>query len=217
MATICGIDEAGRGPVIGPLVITGVLIDEEDEKKLRSIGVKDSKKLSALQRERMFDKITEAAKEIKTIITLPKEIDEAVESEHMNLNWLEAEHMITILNGLKPDKAFIDCPSNNIIAFQNYLKIKLNKKIELHLAHKADELYPVVSAASIIAKVTRDSEIVKIKEKIGEEFGSGYPSDPSTKRFIEKNYERYPDIFRKSWETYKALARGKKQKKLGEY
>ena len=217
MATICGIDEAGRGPVIGPLVITGVLIDEKDEKKLLSIGVKDSKKLSALQRERMFDGITEAAKDIKTIITSPKEIDEAVESEHMNLNWLEAEHMITILNELKPDKAVIDCPSNNIIAFKNYLKVKLKKKIELRLAHKADELYPVVSAASIIPKVTRDKEIVKIKERIGEEFGSGYPSDPATKRFIEKNYTKYPDIFRKSWETYRALADGKKQKKLGEY
>ncbi|HLC46978.1 MAG TPA: ribonuclease HII [Candidatus Nanoarchaeia archaeon] len=217
MAILCGIDEAGRGPVIGPLVIAGVAISEEKAAALVSIGVKDSKMLSPKQRERMFDQIYEIADKIEVHIIQPEEIDSAVESQNMNLNWLEADYTIKILNAILPDKAFIDCPSNNIMAYQNYLVAKLKKHIEMKVAHKADQTYPVASAASIIAKVTRDREIEILKQQIGEDFGSGYPSDPFTKAFIVKNHKKYPHLFRKSWETYKAVAGLQKQKRLGEY
>lgn len=217
MVLIAGIEEAGRGPVIGPMVMAGILIEKEDEAKLKAIGVKDSKKLTPKQREDLFDRIKEIAKKIKIIIIEPAVIDVSVEAEEHNLNWLEADKTIEILNSLGADIAFIDCPSNNTQAYSNYIRTKLKVKTELHAEHKADERYVVVGASSIIAKVTRDREIEKMKKKIGEDFGSGYPSDPVTKKFIEDNWEKYPKIFRHSWETYKGLSKFKGQSRLGEF
>ncbi|MBI4150329.1 ribonuclease HII [Candidatus Woesearchaeota archaeon] len=214
---ICGIDEAGRGPMIGPLVIAATLIDDKDEKKLIALHVKDSKQLSPKQRESMFDDIKKTVKAYRIVPVSPQEIDEAVESEETNLNWLEADHTVALINELKPDKAILDCPSPNIKAYTTYVKKKLTIKCEIVAEHKADEKYPIVSAASILAKVTRDREIEAIKKRIGQEIGSGYPADPNTKAFVEKNYQKYPEIFRKSWESYKALIRKKGQKRLGEF
>jgi len=212
---ILGIDEAGRGPVIGPLVMAGVIIKPEQEDNLRNMGVKDSKDLSELQRERMFDEIKDNY-EHKIIIIPPTEVDEAVLSEKSNLNWLEADHSIEIINSLNPDKAILDCPSTNIQAFTDYVKNKVKSKTEILAEHKADSIYPVVSAASILAKVTRDREIEKLKEKIKINFGSGYPSDPRTQQFLKEHFKDY-DFFRKSWASYQKIAKDKGQSKLGEF
>ncbi len=217
MAVILGIDEAGRGPVIGPMVIAGVSMGEKDIGKLKKLGVKDSKLLSPKQREDMFDKIISTAKKYKAIIIQPEEIDSALRSESLNLNWLEAIKSTEIINFLNPEKAIIDCPSNNITAYKNFLKKYLKNKTELIVEHKADFKYAVVSAASIIAKVTRDNEIKKIQKKIKEPIGSGYPSDPITITFLEKNYNNYPEIFRKEWASWKKLNKKKKQKNLKDF
>jgi len=218
MVLVLGIDEAGRGPVIGPMVIAGVSIDEKDIDKLKRLGVKDSKLLSPKQREDMFDKIINIVKKYKSIITQPEEIDSALRSESLNLNWLEAIKSAEIINFLKPEKAIIDCPSNNITAYKDFLKKHLkDKKTELVLEHKADFKYPIVSAASIIAKVTRDNEIKKIQKKIREPIGSGYPSDPVTINFLKKNYNNYQGIFRKEWASWKKLNKKKKQKSLKDF
>lgn len=218
MAIISGIDEAGRGPVIGPLVIAGVSIGEKDLNKLKKFGVRDSKMLSPRQRENLFDKILATVKKYKVIIIPPKEIDSALRSKSLNLNWLEAIKSAEIINFLKPKKAIIDCPSSNITAYKNFLKKHLkNKKTELVLEHKADIKYIIVSAASIIAKVTRDKEIKKIQKRIKEPIGSGYPSDPVTITFLEKNYNNYPEIFRKEWASWKNINKKKKQKSLKDF
>ena len=214
MAIVLGIDEAGRGPVIGPLVIAGVSINEKDLDKLKKLGVKDSKLLSPRQRENLFDKIIVAAKNHKIIIIPPKEIDSALKSESLNLNWLEAIKSAEIIDFLKPEKAIVDCPSNNIINYKNFLKEHLKNKTELIVEHKADFKYAVVSAASIIAKVTRDKEIKEIQKKIKEPIGSGYPSDPVTINFLKKNHNSYPGIFRKEWASWKNINKKKKQKSL---
>ncbi len=214
---ILGIDEAGRGPMIGPLVLAATVIDAKDEKKLIEMRVKDSKLLLPRQREELFDQIKEAVAAYRIVAVSPQEIDAAVESEETNLNWLEADHSAALINELKPDKAILDCPSPNIKAYTAYVKKRLTVKCEIVAEHKADENYPIVSAASILAKVTRDREIAAIKKRIGQEIGSGYPADPITKAFVEKHYQRYPDIFRKSWAPYKALLRKKGQKRLGEF
>ena len=226
---ILGIDEAGRGPVMGPLVICGILIEDEDEKKLKAINVKDSKLLTPDQREAMFERIVEIAKYKLVLVIEPNEIDDAVNRKNnLNLNWLEAVKTAQIVNDicdfdkkLTPDKIIVDCPSTNVLAYASYLSKRIhNKKIRIVAEHKADLKYPVVSAASIIAKVTRDREIEKLKQEIGMDFGSGYPSDPYTKEFLKKNYNRFPNLFRKSWSTYKIAAgtkQAKTQKKLGEF
>lgn len=202
---ICGLDEAGKGPLIGPMVICGFMIDEKDVEKLKEIGAKDSKKLTPKQRERMFEPLKEAALRYELGFLTPEEIDEAVESDNTNLNWLEATRTAMILNKLNPDKAIIDCPSPNIKAYKDFLLTCLNnKKMELQLEHNAERFLPV-AAASIIAKVTRDREIEKLKVKYGD-FGSGYPADPKTKAFAKENCTKHPEIFRKSWATYKNMA-----------
>lgn len=218
MVLLCGVEEAGRGPVIGPLVMCGVLIDEKDEDKLRAIGAKDSKLLTPRTREILFDQIKNMVKDYKIIITQPAEIDKVLLSKDSNLNWLEADISAKLINALMPDKAVLDCPSPNIRAYKEYVRKQLDdKKIKIIAEHKADVKYPVVSAASILAKVTRDREIEKLKKKIGMNFGSGYPSDAITKGFLKKHYKDFPNIFRKTWASYKKVAGDKKQKNLGEF
>ena len=217
MTSIAGIDEAGRGPVIGPLVMAGVKLRKEAEQRLINIGVKDSKLLTHGQRESLFVKILDIVDSYKILIISPKEIDKTLKSDTTNLNWLEADYSAKIINELNPDEAILDCPSNNIEAYVNYLKGKVKTKTEILAEHKADMNYPVVSAASILAKVTRDREIEKIKEKTGKNIGSGYPSDPITQTFLRQNYDKYPDIFRKGWASYKKMVEKKKQKSLGDF
>ena len=219
MVLVCGIEEAGRGPVIGPLVVCGVLIKEGDEAKLKTIGVKDSKLLTPKQRTQLFSKILKIAKDYKLLIAPAQEVDAALGSDHMNLNKLEAQKMAEAINALKPDKSIIDCPSNNIPQFVTYLMTHLKDKDldKIVAEHKADVKYLIVAAASILAKVTRDREIEKIKEKIGINFGSGYTSDKRTVEFLKKYWDKYPSIFRKEWISYKKVVKAKGQRELVEY
>ena len=211
---VLGIDEAGRGPVIGPLIIGGVMIEEGEEFKID--GVKDSKLLTHKKRLELDRKI-KANSEFMIIDILPDEIDRALLSNHLNLNWLEAHKQAKIINELKPDKAIIDCPSPNCRKFESYLRNLLtNKKIELVVEHKADIKYPTCSAASIIAKVRREEEMNKIKEKYGLT-GPGYPANPTTKIFIKENWEKHPEIFRKTWVTFKNHEKMKNQKSLEDF
>ncbi len=206
------------GPVIGPLIMCGVLIKEEDEIKLKRLKVRDSKLLTSRQRETLFDKIKKVIKSYRIIAVEPEEIDSALKSDSLNLNWLEAEKSAEIINFLKPDKVIIDSPSNNVVKYKNYVKKRLfDKKIELMVEHKADVKYPVVSAASILAKVIRDREIEKIKKIVNVDFGSGYSSDPVTKKFVEENFDKYPGIFRESWMTHKIAKEMKNQKRLTDF
>lgn len=212
---VLGMDEAGRGPVIGPMVMAGVVMEERDIHLLEEMGVKDSKKIAPAKREFLFDKIKEVAKDYVILKVSPEEIDEALASETMNLNWLEAVTSVKIINQMKPERAIVDCPSNNIEAYTEYMRSRLDdKSVELVVEHKADDTYVISGAASILAKVTRDREIEKLKAKYGD-FGSGYPSDPKTKAFIEGNYQL--PIFRRSWGTWKKVAEKQNQRALGDF
>jgi ribonuclease HII len=214
MVKVLGIDEAGRGPVIGVLVIAGVMIENGKESQLGD--VKDSKLISQKNRlilDRHLKKITKH----EILVVEPEIIDAAVLSGELNLNWLEAHKQAEIINKLKPDKVIIDCPSINCKKYSEYLKNLIkNKEIELIVEHKADEKYPVCSAASILAKVEREKQMGDIKRKYGNT-GSGYPADPYTKEFIKKNWKKHPEIFRKSWSTYKKFAQKESQKTLPDY
>ena len=153
---IAGVEEAGRGPVLGPMIITGVLIKEDNIEKLVEHGVKDSKLLTPKKRSELFPLIQEISERIIIKIIEPKEIDDRF-SNNLNLNDLEAVKMIEIINELTPKKAIIDCPSVNTKKFEEQLRKKV-ENVELIVEHKADYNYPVVSAASIISKVVRDEK-----------------------------------------------------------
>lgn len=225
MTFIAGIDEAGRGPLIGPLVICVAAIREEQQESLRELGVKDSKLLSEKQREDIL-KFLEHKVRYELVMIQPAEIDEAVLSKTTNLNWLEADHGSNLLNKLdvKLDgeiaRVIIDCPSNNPKAYEAYFKKRVdNDEMTFQVEHKADLNHLIVGAASIIAKVAREKELEKLKRKFKIDFGSGYPGDPKTKEFVKKYYadKEFGRLFRKSWATYTAIADKKNQKNLDEF
>jgi ribonuclease HII len=218
MKLIAGIDESGRGPVIGSLFMAGVLIEEKDSVKLKKIGAKDSKLVKAQDRIPLSKEILKIAKNSKVIQVTPKEIDDAVKSEDMNLNWLEAQKVAEVINHLKPDKAIIDCPSPNLEAYSDYIKRYLsNPNIKLIVEHKADSNFPSVGAASVLAKIAREKDVAAIEKKVGESIGSGYPANKVCQKFLKKNYKKYPEIIRQSWASYKNIINEKHQKKLGDY
>jgi len=217
---VVGVDEAGRGPVLGPLVMAALAFKEENIQKLEWLGVKDSKLLSSEIREELFERIHELAHDFRIEVIEPDAIDLSLKEENTNLNWLEADTSARMVSELKPDKIIIDCPSVNIAAYKDYFLSKLSpetRKAELLVEHKADFNYVVVGAASIIAKVIRDRSIDSLKSEIGIDFGSGYMSDPKTQEFLDKYHEKYPELFRRRWQSYKDAVERKKQKKLGEF
>jgi ribonuclease HII len=219
MTLICGIDEAGRGPVLGPLVMAGVVIQEEKVVELEKLGVKDSKLLSFAKREELYDKILDIVDAYELFVIGHEVVDHYVTSPDVdkNLNWLEAEHAAMVIDKLRPTKAILDCPSTNITAFSQFVRRKLKHK-EVHLVceHKADMNYVVVGAASILAKVVRDRKIEELKKEVGINFGSGYPSDPKTQAFLQSHWDKCT-FFRKSWSSWQKMKEGKMQKKLGDW
>jgi len=218
MKLVMGVDEAGKGPVIGSLFICGTMFDEKNLFKLKEIEVKDSKLLTHKKRIELAGEIKKIAKRFKIIQIKPAEIDRAVNKEEgLNLNWLEAHKTAEIINELNPDKAFIDCPSPNIKKYKDYLLDLLNNKnIELVVEHKSDLLRLPTSAASILAKCAREEEMDEIKKKYGN-CGPGYTSNDTTQKFVRENFDKYPEIFRKSWVTFKNYEKAKKQSKLDEF
>ena len=211
---IIGIDEAGRGPVIGPMVISGVQIKEKDEKALKDMEVKDSKLLKPKRREELYTEIKKTAYNIKTITIDAKTIDALRKTKTLNV--IELEAFADIINSLDAKTVYLDLPEHNS-DFAERLKAKVKRDIDLTAEHKADERYPVVSAASIIAKVTRDRKIMEIEKDAGEPIGSGYPSDPQTKIFLKTHYKKnksFPTFVRHSWNTIRKIIDEKKQSKL---
>lgn len=197
---ICGIDEAGRGPVLGDLVIAGLCCNPEEESVLRRIGVKDSKVLTPRRREELFKTLTkEYTYEIVSIP--PSQIDKL--RLHSSLNEIEAVAFARIIDKLRPARAYIDCADVVPRNFKNAIEATLRHKCRLIIEHRADERYPVVAAGSVIAKVTRDAGIKRLSREYGP-MGSGYPSDPATREFLSRwlrEHRSYPPFVRRSWKT----------------
>jgi len=220
---IIGIDDAGRGPLIGPMILAGVLLDKNGEMALKKFNVKDSKQLSHPIRIKLAKIIKETALSYHIAKTSPDEIDSAIK-KGTNLNTLEAIKTAEIINELNNKKekikAIIDCPSNNISAWKKTLYNFIDNPANLIVIceHKADVNHVSVSAASILAKVAREEEIEKLKQKYGD-FGSGYPADPKTKEFLKTqgNKLKLTGLFRKSWQTWKALFPEKEQSSLRDF
>ena len=218
---ILGIDDAGRGPVIGPMVLAGCLIDDKVEKEFKKQGVKDSKQLTQKRREFLADIIRQKAETFEIVVIHPVEID-GKNHDGVNLNDIEAIKSAEIINkinkGLGKIKVVVDCPSPNISKWTDFLKTKINNlsNLEVVCEHKADVNHVAVSAASILAKTTREKEMSLLKEKYGNEIGSGYSSDPATCRFLAKHAQKLKEegLFRQTWATWKNACSVNEQKKL---
>ena len=217
---ICGVDEAGRGPVLGPLVIAGILI--EDDSKLINLNVKDSKQISPKKRIYLAQKIVQIVEKFEIIVIAARDIDDM--RKVMTLNEIEVNAFSKIIKKLKPDFCYVDSADVNERRFGKDILTNLSFKPEIISKHKADETYPVVSAASIIAKTKRDEEIKKISKeleyKLNLPLGSGYPADPITQKFLRSWYDKFgklPPHTRHSWKTVKNLIAEKSNKKLDDF
>lgn len=215
---IAGIDEAGRGAVMGPLVIAGVSLDPRHENQLRKMGVKDSKLLTPRRRERLAEAIEKIARDVVVIKIGPCKID-SYRRTGVNLNQIEAMKMADIANYLRPDRIYIDSPDINIPKFKRFLQRMINHPHEMVLEHYADARYMSVAAASIVAKVARDRDIEELRQKHGP-IGSGYTSDPVTTQWLEnwiRNNREFPDFVRTSWITADEMLKNKLQTRLTDW
>jgi len=201
---ICGIDEAGRGPLIGDMFIAMIVINTNALKYLENIGVRDSKKLSKEKRIKLFPIIIENSELVLISRLTPSQLDEE------NINKLELntvcrliKESISIVNTI--NEIYIDAFANpnKLLHYVNSNCIINNRNINIHIEHRADTKYVVVGAASIVAKVLRDTHIDNLKKVYGD-FGSGYPSDKKTIEWLRNYYAKHnalPPIVRKSWST----------------
>jgi len=200
---VCGIDDAGRGPMLGPLVIAGISIEKKNIKKLSALGVKDSKKLTPKTREHLYKKIIKIVDNYYIAKIPPRSIDASVK-KHC-LNGLEAKYMAKVVSKLNPDVSYVDsCDVNPTRFGKEISNLSDNHKIKSY--HRADSRFVVVSAASILAKVTRDRAIMKLRKD--HNLGSGYPSDSVTVKFVTKFYKKnhqMPSFVRKSWKPVQRI------------
>lgn len=203
---VLGIDEAGRGPVIGPMVIAGVLFKAEMIPELVRIGVKDSKKLTPRTRERLLIRILEMAEDSYVKVISAAEIDTLRKTK--SLNQIEAEMMAEIIRRSLPDEVHLGSVDVDEKRFGAEIMRLSGIGRTIHSVHHAEDKFPAVAAASIVAKTTRDRTIFELREDYGD-FGSGYPSDPKTRAFVSKALAKgdCPPIIRASWKTVAELKR----------
>jgi ribonuclease HII len=215
---VAGVDEAGRGCAIGPLVIAGALFEEETLRTLREIGVKDSKKLSPKKRLKLVEEIKEIAIDYRVYELQPWAIDHVVfrSVPLRRLNYLETMIMARLIRELHPDAAHVDPADVDNLRCAEQIQSVIRYKIDIKCEPRADAKYVATGAASIIAKTTRDQRIAELREKHGD-FNSGYSSDEKTQRYIAEYFSTHnecPDFIRASWSTVQRHMKPVKQTKL---
>lgn len=207
-----GIDEAGRGPVIGPLVFCGYTIKESRARRLKKIGVRDSKELSIQRMREIFPELERYAENIFYIEVDPALIDSK------NLSEITFEKIVELINSSRAEVVYFDAPvpQRFVDKYVSRIKKSIEREVEVIGAIKGDKKFPSVSAASICAKLKREERIEELKKNYGD-FGSGYPGDAKTLSFIREclNNGVLPDILRKKWETLKKIEFLSRQQTFG--
>jgi ribonuclease HII len=211
-----GIDESGRGPVIGPLVVCAVAVSFEAIGELEALNLRDSKRYTRKRREEL-EKLILPLVDCEYARISACEID--AQRVHRTLNDIEAEMFAQVLMRFSTaHKIIVDACDVNAQRFGE--KVCLRAGVHSIISeHKADDTYPVVSAASILAKVERDRRIEELKKTYGD-FGSGYCSDRRTTTFLREYLHRegkFPPIARSSWDTAKRILEEYSQCKLDQF
>ncbi|MBC5793117.1 MAG: ribonuclease HII [Nanohaloarchaea archaeon] len=217
---VLGVDEAGRGPVIGSMFIGGFMVEEEKLEEVENIGVKDSKKLSDKKRERLAEELREMGEPFLKEITA-SEIDEL--RELMSLNEIEIQGFTDVIERSDADKIIVDLPEPDGDRFIRKMKKELPSRFQdrdFTAEHEADDNFPIVSAASIIAKSARENHVDELKSKYGYDFKSGYPHDKPTINFLEKFVDekgQLPEETRESWSTAERILKEADQSGLDSF
>jgi len=201
-----GLDEAGRGSCVGPLVVSLVAVDEVGLRALAELGVRDSKKLTPGRRLELFPGILSCSTYVAVRAVQPQVID-----AH-NISHLTMEAMCSLvvpLAGRHPIRRVVADYVKPPKRLQRLLKGLLSPEVEVLVVEDADDKYIECMAASIIAKVVRDSEIDKLRAIYGVR-GSGYPSDPETLEWLMSKASQgaLPPCVRRSWKTVKKIPLG---------
>jgi len=201
---LAGVDEAGKGAVLGSLFIAAVSIDSSALKYLDRMGLRDSKALSPKRREFLSKRIEKVCAVQLQEITA-QQIDEL--RKILTMNDILVRGHAQSLRRLKPDAAFVDAADVDATRFSQ--RVKEASGISSVIAeHHADSNRVIVSAASIIAKVSRDASIQALEYSLGVNIGSGYPSDAKTIAFLKKWLDErgeLPPQTRCSWKTAQDL------------
>ena len=207
-------DEAGKGSVLGPMVVAAVGVSSENV--FDEFEVADSKLLSPKMRERLYVIIRKRFK-VASVRIDAHEIDEI--RTGITMNACVARAHAQVIDKLSPSVAYVDACDVNAFRYADMVKSYLEQSCEIVSEHHADQTFKVVSAASIVAKVTRDRAIMALSKKYGN-IGSGYPSDPVTIAFLSAYIDEHkcpPPIARKSWKTVSAMLGKKQQSLLSEF
>ncbi|MET1128020.1 MAG: ribonuclease HII [Thermoproteota archaeon] len=207
-ALVLGVDEAGRGPVIGPMVVVGVVIRGRDISKLVELGVRDSKELDKENRCRIAHQILQVVQHAFIVEVPPALIDS------LNINLIELLALDYIIKRTEQIyrghiDVYVDAftTSKKIIGLLRARHPSIRKLV---FEPRADRAYPIVSAASIVAKARRDLAVEALAKLYGN-FGSGYPTDPRTTEWIRSTYKLNPvppPIVRRTWAVLRRLAPG---------
>lgn len=216
-ARVLGIDEAGRGSVLGPLVVGGFCCSADQLTALRATGVRDSKRLTARRREEVYSLLPSVG-EGRSIALAPRTIDRYV--AHGGLNELELEAFAMLVQRFRPDIAYVDACDPDEERFGRRLSALAGDRVRVVSRHHADRDFPVVGAASVVAKVRRDAAIENLRRSVGTPVGSGYPADPETRRCVEQYVAgggHVPGWMRRSWETVQRVKRARPARTLEGY
>ncbi|AEN05736.1 ribonuclease HII [Halolamina sp.] len=216
---LVGADEAGKGPALGPMVAGAVRADRAD---LPS-GLDDSKKLSPARREELATALRAHPDIRVAVATVPPERIDDPETDMNSLGVAAQAEAVTAV--AEPgDDLFADAADTDAERFGRRLRDTIldgdGSALEVTAEHGADESYPVVSAASVVAKVERDRLMAEIDEEHGRAIGSGYPSDPTTRSFLEgyvAEYGELPACARASWATCEDVLVAAEQSGLEEF
>jgi len=198
---VVGVDEAGRGSFVGPLVVGAFAIDDSQLGSVRAAGARDSKELSPSARDEVYTRLQRLG-DLTSVALSPRTVDRAV--RHHGLNDLEAEAFGTVIRRLGAEEARVDACDPNEARFGRRVSARVGGGTRVIARHHADRDDPLVGAASIVAKVRRDRALARLRAVLGDGIGSGYPSDPQTVEFVRAYLRRAdsaPVWLRVSWAT----------------
>jgi len=214
---VLGLDEAGRGSVLGPLVVGGFCCTESELPAVVAAGACDSKRLAAARRADVYGRLGRLG-ERRSISLSPRTIDRFVAGGR--LNELELTAFARLVRTVRPDTVIVDACDPNADRFGRRLAEESGTGAAIVSRHKADRDFPIVGAASIVAKVRRDAALASLRTAVAEELGSGYPSDPATRACVERYARdggRIPAWMRRSWETVQSVKRARPARTLDQY
>jgi ribonuclease HII len=198
---VVGVDEAGRGSFVGPLVVGAFAVDDSELESIRACGARDSKELTPRGRDEVYARLRDLG-DLLSISLSPRTVDRAVRNG--KLNELEADAFGTMIRRLGAEEARVDACDTNPARFGRRVATRAGGGVRIISRHHADTDDPLVGAASIVAKVRRDRAIARLRTTLGDGIGSGYPSDSQTVEFVRahlRETEEAPVWLRVSWAT----------------